>query len=157
MLNLGLVTIGKVKDKALLSAIEQYQKMLKPYANLQVFEIKSEKFSDSNKIQAQRLEQFKIDEFVNNYQQKNNCQPVLLTETGKRLNSIDLAKWLSTLNGYPLFILGGSLGFDYAFKSKYKIQLSLSDLTMPHELARLVLTEQLFRVSTIINNKTYHY
>ena len=157
MLHFGLLAVGKVKDKSLMTLINQYQKMLSPYGLVSVFELKPEKFSESNQIQAQRLEQFKIDEFIDNLQKKDNWTPILLTETGKRYNSVDLAKWLSSLEGKPLFILGGALGFDYSFKSKHKTQLSLSDLTFTHEMARLVLFEQLYRVTTILNNKNYHY
>ena len=56
-----------------------------------------------------------------------------------------------------LFIIGGALGFDEAFKASFNLKLSLSGLTMPHELARLVLTEQLYRATTILNSKSYHY
>lgn len=157
MLSFGLLAVGKIKDKNILSAIEQYQKMLKPYVLWQVFELKPEKFSDSNQVQAQRLEQQRLLEFIGAAQQKNNWQPILLTEMGKRFSSVALADYLSNLSGQPLFVLGGALGFDEQFKNSFKNQLSLSDLTMPHELARLVLTEQVYRIATIINGKKYHY
>jgi len=157
MLEIGLIVVGKAKDKALSPAINQYQKMIKPYALLHLFELKSEKFSDSNKIQAQRMEQQRIMECIASLQKKNKWQPILLTETGRNNGSPDFATWLSKIDGTPLFIIGGALGFDEAFKASFNLKLSLSGLTMPHELARLVLTEQLYRATTILNSKSYHY
>ena len=157
MLNIGLLSVGSVKDKNILLTIERYQKMLKPYLVFQSFEVKSERFIDSSKLQAQRDEQQRLMDFVKNLQQKNSWQPILLTETGKKFDSKDLAGWLAAFDKAPLFILGGALGFDEKFKASFKFKLSLSDLTLPHELAHLVLIEQLYRTATILNGKSYHY
>lgn len=156
MISVGLVTIGKVKEKFLLDAINHYLKMSKPYVSWQIFELKPEKFSDSNKVQALRLEQQRLSEFIKNTNQKNIWQPILLTETGTEFSSQQFSQWLTKLTKAPLFILGGSLGFDDDFKKEFKMQLSLSQLTTTHELARLIITEQIYRSATIINDKNYH-
>lgn len=85
--------------------------------------------------------------------------PVALDERGKMLTTRGLADWLGTLAAAgtsPAFLIGGADGLDAGLKARAVHTLSLSALTLPHALARLVLVEQLYRAVCILKNHPYH-
>ena len=83
--------------------------------------------------------------------------PVLLMEQGKSLSSIDFAARLEAFGSERLaFVIGGADGLTDDLKSCARWQLSLSPLTFPHELARLLLLEQLYRAESILKGSPYH-
>lgn len=153
MLDITLVTIGKVKDKSYLSLISDYQKRSKPYLKLKIVELEALSFSDKTKDKAKEFEAERILNYLN--KQKDNAAVYLLAERGEIYDSVSFANWLNKKS--PLiFVLGGSLGFSDTLYSNYP-SLSLSPLTFPHELARVVMMEQLYRAATILQKKNYHY
>lgn len=153
MLDITLVTIGKIKDKAYLSLASDYQKRVKPYLKLKIVELEALSFSDKTKDKAKEFEAERIINFLN--KQKDNAAVYLLAERGEIYSSIDFANWLNKKS--PLiFVLGGSLGFSESLYNTYP-SLSLSPLTFPHELARVIILEQLYRAATILQKKNYHY
>lgn len=83
-----------------------------------------------------------------------------LTRTGKGLTSSGLARYLGELRSYGLpgaaFVLGGPLGLAPALRDALDRRLSLSQMTLPHEMARLVLLEQVYRAGTILRGEPYH-
>ncbi len=84
---------------------------------------------------------------------------VALDERGKSLSSVEFAKWLSgqQMQGRDVaFAIGGDEGLSDAVRTKAALVLSLSAMTMPHRLARLVLLEQVYRAVTIIRGEPYH-
>ncbi|WP_419785803.1 23S rRNA (pseudouridine(1915)-N(3))-methyltransferase RlmH [Pseudodesulfovibrio sp.] len=87
--------------------------------------------------------------------------PIILDEHGDRLTSRKLAGrlrgWTEAPNQRPVFIIGGPFGLSDEVKQAARGALRLSDLTLPHELARLVLLEQLYRAATILANMPYHH
>jgi len=152
MLDITLVAIGKIKDKSYSTLVLEYLKRIKPYARLRVVELEAVPFSEKLRDKAKDFEGEKITNFLN----KNKEAVVyLLAERGESFNSLKLASWLEKKS--PLvFILGGALGFSDVLYKKYPA-LSLSPLTFPHELARVVLLEQIYRATTILQHKNYHY
>jgi 23S rRNA (pseudouridine1915-N3)-methyltransferase len=87
--------------------------------------------------------------------------PIALHETGVLYTSVEFAEFLRTHledpGGDCCLLVGGALGFSAELLSRVQIKLSLSPLTMPHELALTVLYEQIFRAVTIWSGRTYHY
>lgn len=85
---------------------------------------------------------------------------VAMTRTGQRWTSRDLARHLQELAvaAHPgvSFVIGGALGLDAGLLSQARHRISLSTMTLPHELARLVLAEQLYRAGTIVRGEPYH-
>lgn len=85
---------------------------------------------------------------------------VALTRTGRRFTSPEFAQWLERLSTGPEqgvhFIIGGAFGLDAAICEDCDLALSLSPFTLPHDLARLVLAEQLYRAGTILRGEPYH-
>jgi 23S rRNA (pseudouridine1915-N3)-methyltransferase len=86
---------------------------------------------------------------------------VILDEHGDRLTSRQLAdfvrKWTDAPNQRPVFVIGGPFGLSDEVKAAARARIRLSDMTLPHELARLVLLEQLYRAATILKNMPYHH
>jgi len=152
MLDITLLAIGKIKDKSYSALISEYQKRLKPYARLKIVELEAQSFSEKTRDRAKDYEGEKIE----NYLLKLNDPVIyLLAERGITYNSSDFAYWLEKKSPLVL-VVGGALGFsDYLYK-KYPC-LSLSPLTFPHELARVLLLEQIYRATTILQQKNYHY
>jgi len=152
MLNITLVTVGKIKEAYLSEAAASYIKRIKPYGRLNILELKAEAFSDATKDKAKKIEAARIEAVLDN---KQEAQIYLMSERGALFNSLDFAATITQRQEIVL-VIAGSLGFAKELENKYP-QISLSPLTFPHELARVILLEQIYRAATIINNKAYHY
>ncbi len=153
MLDIILVAVGKIKDRHYNALAAEYLKRLKPYARVKVIELEAAPFNEQTRERAKEFDGERIENFLN--KQKDDRLVYLLAERGEEYNSPDLAKWLN--NKDPLIlVVGGALGFSDDLYQKYPA-LSLSLLTFPHELARVVLLEQIYRSATILQNKSYHY
>ena len=143
MLNIShykIIAIGKIKKKWIQEGIEMYLKRL---PGLEVIEIK-----DST----QAKEEYTIKEMI-----KKNEILVSLNENGAPFTSTQLAqKLLNSPNPNITFIIGGATGLSPSLNSSAAWQLSLSTLTFPHEIARLLLIEQLYRAKTITQCAPYH-
>lgn len=86
---------------------------------------------------------------------------IIMDEHGERLTSRSLAKkvrkWTDAPNQRPVFVIGGPFGLSDEVKAQARHKIRLSDMTLPHELARLLLLEQLYRAGTILKNMPYHH
>jgi len=151
MLNITLITIGKIKEAYLNEAALEYLKRIKPYGRLTLHELKAESFSVTTKDRAKKLEAARVEAIL---ERKSDAEVYLLSEHGTLFNSPDFATKLN--NKELILVMAGSLGFAKELEVKYP-KISLSPLTFPHELARVILLEQIYRAATIINNKEYHY
>jgi len=143
MLNIShykIIAVGKIKKKWIQSGIEMYLNRL---PGLKVIEIK-----DSTK----KKEEYSIKEIL-----KRNEALITLNEKGHSFTSIQLAKkLLNSPNQNITFLIGGATGISPSINSSASWQLSLSPLTFPHEIARLLLIEQLYRANTITQGGPYH-
>jgi len=151
MLDITLIAVGKIKDKNYQSAAEEYVKRLRPYVKLKITEVTPAPFTLHNQEQAKEIEGKRMAALL----EKSANRIFLLAEQGQVFSSPDLAVFLE--RNQPLtLVIGGALGFSAELYRSYP-QISLSRLTFPHELARVVLLEQLYRAATILNQKNYHY
>jgi len=127
--------------------IEEYIKRLSAFTKLDVIEIK-----DST----QKSETNKMLDYVNSHSEDFF---ILLDEQGEELGSIDFSKKLNKLvleHQNITFLIAGADGFTKDAKKLIKNHISLSKLTFPHEIARLLLVEQIYRAFMIKNNRSYH-
>lgn len=151
-----IISVGKMTTKAWIEAETTYLTRLKPYAKVNIVEIAEEKFGhEAERGLIQRKEAAKILAKV-----PKGAILVALHEAGKSFSSPQLANWLnkqSTRGEQIVFVLGGPLGLHTDVLQAATIQLSLSPLTFPHQLARVILDEQLYRSAMIITGKSYHY
>lgn len=129
---LSIIAIGKIKKNWIREGINQYKKRM---PDLIINETKS----------------FNIDNIrVNNI-------IICLTEEGQSFNSIELTSLLLNFKNKKInFLIGDADGIPSDIKDKSNLLLSLSPLTFPHELARLILIEQIYRAISISNNSPYH-
>lgn len=156
MLNIKIIVVGKFKEKYWSEAEAEYKKRLTPYAKISLVELPDLAFkNEADRLRVRKAEADKIKNAI-----PENAFVIALTEDGKKYNSIKFASWLDKLNqsGQQIvFVIGGPLGLDRDFLKNVNATLSLSDLTVPHQLARVVLFEQLYRTVTINSGKQYHY
>ncbi len=149
---LKIIAVGNIKENYLKEAIQEYQKRLQKYSNIELIEVKDEGLVDKEK--ALFLEAEKI---------KKHLSPkdyiITLEIEGKMLTSEEFAHKLNNLfidNSNLTFIIGGSYGLSSTIKDLAKMHLSFSPMTFPHQLFRVLLLEQLYRAYKINNNESYH-
>ncbi len=144
--------IGKTKEPAIQALTEEYLKRIGRYAEVAGLALKDEAAILSLATgERQQKEKQK--------QKKERHKLVLLDSRGKQLSSEELAEFLEheQVNATPLlFAIGGSDGFTDEARRNAGFTLSLGKMTLPHELARVILVEQLYRAFTILANHPYH-
>ncbi|NTW22445.1 23S rRNA (pseudouridine(1915)-N(3))-methyltransferase RlmH [Candidatus Falkowbacteria bacterium] len=149
-----IVAFGKVKEAHYVAAVSEYLKRLKPYAKVEVVELKAESFAEDNHQKTKRVEAERLREYLSGRKQ---TAVMLLDERGKEYTSSELSEYWQKMDQELVLVIGGSLGFAPEILTEHKNHLALSRLTLPHELVRVVLAEQLYRAVTIAIGKTYHY
>lgn len=153
MLKLTIIAFGKIKNQEYKTLYEEYVKRLSPYAKIQTIELEAESFNPGEEIRTKKREAERLLDYIH----RNKLGTVILCdERGKEFTSEEFAHQLEEMGGTVL-VIGGTLGFGESVKEMHQAKLALSKFTMPHELARVVLAEQLYRAATILNGKTYHY
>jgi 23S rRNA (pseudouridine1915-N3)-methyltransferase len=157
MFHITILTIGKQKKGPYADLVSDYLKRLTPYAKIyrqELPEMRFHSYADRTKVLDQEMA------LIRDAMHDNGVM-IVMDADGKNFDSAHFAskiKDLSEQETRPLvFIIGGPLGLHDELKSKADLTLSLSTMTMPHELALLVLSEQIYRAMTILTNKTYHY
>lgn len=158
-MHIRVIALGKLKESFWREAEEEYLKRLKVFAKIEIVELKEEVFREKDtRDEIRKKEAERIERYIEEGKKKGVV--IGLHEGGKEFSSVRFAEFLSksTSSGaHLMFVIGGPLGFDPEVLQKFDVQLSLSSLTFPHQLARVVLIEQLYRTITIINGKQYHY
>lgn len=151
MYPLDLIAIGRLRLDPSRDLARHYLDMLRPYARVDILELPEGKGDPARQLKDEAIR-------IRARLQGVTC-PVLLTPEGKLRDSEALARWLGAHmdRGERLaFLLGSSHGFDPSLKAEVREQISLSPLTFPHELSRVMLLEQLYRAFTILRGKDYH-
>lgn len=150
-----IICVGKLKAGYWQEACAHYSKLLRPLRSIEITEIRD---GDARLAQAAR-----------NGQEGERILaalapqdwPIVMHETGRLLNSREFAAILRECDEKrlrrPTFILGGPYGLATPVLQRAAMQLSLSPMTWPHELARVLLLEQLYRAETILRNSPYHH
>ena len=143
-----IICIGKIKEKYLREAIEDYVKRIKKYTNFEIIELKDENDQDIKK--AIKVEGENILKYVN-----TKDYIITLEVKGEQLSSEKFAEKITKINidySNICFIIGGSNGLSEDVLKKKKFSLSFSKMTFPHQLFRVILLEQIYRAYKIKNN-----
>ena len=153
-MNITIISVGKIKEKYFTAAIDEYSKRLSRFAKLNIIEVADEKIPDN--ASEKEMEQIKEKE-GNKILAKlpQNSFVVTLCIEGKEHSSEELAKKIvdiSMTSSHITFIIGLS----DTVKSKSALRLSFGKMTLPHQLIRVVLLEQIYRAFKINNNESYH-
>lgn len=158
MLKIKLIVLGKLKEAYLSDAAKEYIKRLGRYCRLEVFELSDLSLPDNpSQSEIEKVLSKEADGIVSKLgNTKNVCA---LCIEGKEYTSEGIAELLTRAEengGEIAFIIGSSHGLCSSVKEKAGIKLSMSRLTFPHQLARIMLLEQLYRGFKIKNNENYH-
>ncbi len=153
-MKLHFVWIGKTKDRPCAALIGEYLKRLARFASYEISELKDASGS-ADATRVLQMESVKLlaaverDEFV-----------VLLDETGQQMSSVEVAEFIQAKQQQGCkrvaFLIGGFAGVSEEVKKSAQLKLALSRMTLTHEFARVLLTEQLYRAYTLIAGVPYH-
>ena len=158
-MKIELICVGKLKEKYLVQAIDEYSKRLSRYCKLSITELADEKTPDN----ASEKEELKI---KNKEGEKilakisESAYVIALDLQGKMISSEELASFMADCgvrgNSHIVFVIGGSLGLSDAVRQRANYKLCFSKMTFPHQLFRVMLLEQVYRGFRINNNEPYH-
>ncbi len=158
MLIVNLICIGSLKEKYWRDACAEYQKRLSSLCKLSVLELPEYRLSEHPS--ASEIEKALENEGERILSKAGNSTVIPLCIEGKQLSSPGLAELLSNLalSGVSSvsFIIGSSYGLSEAVKKRGLQKLSMSEMTFPHQLARVMLLEQVYRAFMIMGNRKYH-
>lgn len=159
MLHITIICLGKLKEKYWREAEAEYLKRLSPFAKVEIKELKEESFGDNyDPDEIKRLEAEKIKKALVG---KADGFIIALDETGEPFSSTRFADKIKTLAGNRtvdfVFILGGPLGLNESILKISDLTLSLSSFTFTHQMARVIMLEQVYRAMMISSGRKYHY
>jgi len=156
-MKIALLQTGKTTDKNISELFDLYSGRIKKYSVFEVITIPELKNTKSMAVQEQKLREGKkilqnvgSDDFI-----------VLLDERGKEMRTVELARWMEKMvlqkGKRNVFIIGGPWGFSEEVYNRADAKMSLSKMTFPHQLVRLLFIEQLYRAFTVIKGEPYHH
>ncbi|MFT8871624.1 MAG: 23S rRNA (pseudouridine(1915)-N(3))-methyltransferase RlmH [Sporolactobacillus sp.] len=158
-MNIQILAVGKVKEKFIHQAIDEYVKRLQPFTKIDITEVADERAPEAmSDADIERVKQAEGERLLKHL--SDDTYAVALAINGHEINSEALAKKVETLATYGqshiAFIIGGSNGLSDAVLRRADFQLSFSKFTFPHQLMRLILIEQIYRAFKIIRKEPYH-
>jgi 23S rRNA (pseudouridine1915-N3)-methyltransferase len=159
MFTVNVICVGNLKDKYWKDACDEYEKRLSRWCNIRFLEIDEKKLSGNpNEAQINAALDNEADRILQNITSSAYVNSLCIE--GRQLSSPDFASEISQLmvNGCSsvYFIIGSSNGLSQRVKDRANVKLSLSQMTFPHRLARVMLMEQIYRAFCIINSVKYH-
>ena len=152
-----LIAVGKTDNKLISQLIDEYIKRINFYIPIELKTLPDVKKSKNLSEKEQKI--------LEGYSIKKCLQPsdyiVLLDDKGKQLTSKDFAKYIenkmTSVSKRLVFLIGGPYGFSEEIVAVSNEKLSLSKMTLTHQMVRLLFTEQIYRAMTILNNEPYHH
>jgi 23S rRNA (pseudouridine1915-N3)-methyltransferase len=153
-LKINLVVVGRPRDPNLAGAIREYETRAGRYWPLQVHEVREEPARSGSADLVREREGERLVEAI-----PPGAQIVACDLTGKSMTSEQFASWLQQLRERArdvAIVIGGAYGLGDVVRQRATFRLALAPWTLPHELARLVLAEQLYRAGTIGRGEPYH-
>lgn len=139
-----IIVVGKLKDRAIQARCDEFAKWLGPYAKVETVELPDSTPAKEGAAILKHLEREK------------NSAIIALSEEGREFTSAAFAETLGRFDRKIVFIIGGPFGLDPNVKTRATLLWSLSKLTFTHELARLLLYEQLYRALNLLHGGNYH-
>lgn len=159
MFNITLITVGKLKEKFYIAAAAEYEKRLKGYCNFQITELPESRLPDTPSPAeiAGGLEK-EADQILSKI--PKGAWFCVLTPEGRTLSSEELAAKIRDVKlsgkSCACFLIGSSFGIAERIKERADFRLSMSPMTFPHHLARIMVLEQLYRSEAIQAGSKYH-
>ena len=160
-MRINIISVGKIKEKFLKEAINEYSKRLSKFCTLKIIEVSEVVAKVENETNIKNSIEVEGNEIVSKLDSfAKNIFIFVLDIDGKELSTIEFEKKIEEvkLNGVSeiTFIIGGSYGLSAEVKKRADFRLSFSKMTFPHQLFRIILLEQIYRAFKIANNEPYH-
>ena len=159
MMNVQLIVLGKLKEKYMKDFAAEYEKRLSAYCKMSVIELEPVKLSDNPSQSEIDNALTKETKMIKDKIPKNSYVFSMCIE-GKQMSSEELSQKLEDIalsgKNSVTFIIGSSFGLSDEIKRMSDFKFSMSKMTFPHKLARIMLTEQIYRGFSISNNGKYH-
>ncbi|MBR4085199.1 MAG: 23S rRNA (pseudouridine(1915)-N(3))-methyltransferase RlmH [Lachnospiraceae bacterium] len=158
-MKITILCVGKIKESFYRQAIDEYAKRLSKYCKLEIIEVADEKTPDkASEALANQIKEKEAERIMEKL--KDDSYVFTLEILGKRFTSESFAEKIEKLGiqgtSHLTFIIGGSLGIHEKVLKCSDQSISFSDMTFPHQLMRVILTEQVYRAFRIINKEPYH-
>ncbi|HEW0566150.1 TPA: 23S rRNA (pseudouridine(1915)-N(3))-methyltransferase RlmH [Streptococcus pneumoniae] len=158
-MKIKVVTVGKLKEKYLKDGIAEYSKRISRFAKFEMIELSDEKTPDkASESENQKILEIEGQRILSKIADRDFV--IVLAIEGKNFFSEEFSKQLeeTSIKGFSTltFIIGGSLGLSSSVKNRANLSVSFGRLTLPHQLMRLVLVEQIYRAFTIQQGFPYH-
>ncbi|HGY9801202.1 TPA: 23S rRNA (pseudouridine(1915)-N(3))-methyltransferase RlmH [Streptococcus pneumoniae] len=158
-MKIKVVTVGKLKEKYLKDGIVEYSKRISRFAKFEMIELSDEKTPDkASESENQKILEIEGQRILSKIADRDFV--IVLAIEGKTFFSEEFSKQLeeTSIKGFSTltFIIGGSLGLSSSVKNRANLSVSFGRLTLPHQLMRLVLVEQIYRAFTIQQGFPYH-
>jgi 23S rRNA (pseudouridine1915-N3)-methyltransferase len=158
MLSISILAVGRLTDRHLQALCQDYRRRLRGRCKLQIDEVRSARGTDPNETMRREAESLR--RLIERGGGRRFDRTIALDRTGDQLTSPELARWLEkqalTGNSRLCFLIGGAHGLHTPLLEGADLTLSLSAMTFPHQLARLILLEQIYRAFTIWRGEPYH-
>lgn len=159
MLSVKLICVGRMREKFYIEAFNEYLKRLQPYCKLQLVEPGEQKLGDSpSQKELEKALDREAEDILTAI--PSDSYVIALCIEGRGLSSEALAELVAKVEGSGrprmCFIIGGSYGLSPKVKARADLKLSMSPMTFPHHLARVMLSEQLYRSFKINEGSRYH-
>lgn len=158
-----IICLGKYKEKAYIELEKEYTKRLSQFTKLKIIELPEEPYRknpDLDRVKLKEAESItKVLDQISKSGLNKGLIVILLEEKGTLRNSVDFATnydRLASLGQEIVYIIGSGIGLHNSLKEISNYSISLSPLTFPHNLARILLLEQIYRACSIISGKEYH-
>ncbi len=158
MMNVTVLAVGRLKESYLREGCAEYVKRLKAYAKVNIVEVDEERCSDNpSDSEIQSVIKKEGERIIKKIPKGSVIIPLCIE--GREYDSREfsaLIENISLQSSHICFIIGGSFGLDDAVKAMGTTKLSFGKMTLPHQLARMILLEQIYRGFSISNNSKYH-
>lgn len=158
MINITILTVGKLKESYLRDGCAEYIKRLGAFSKINIVEVNEEKSGDNpSDSEIKRVLEKEGERLIKKI--PKGASVITLCIEGKEYDSpsfSQLIEGISQKSSHICFIIGGSFGLSDEVKSLSSYKLSFGKMTLPHQLARMVLLEQVYRAFSISNNSKYH-
>ncbi len=158
MMKVKIIALGKLKEKYWAEAVEEYRKRLKGYCDFEIIEITPFRLPD-NPSDAEIQSALKKESEEIAKKLPKGAKTVAMCIEGKTTDSEKLSSFVTDVSlcgGIVAFIIGGSYGLHDSIKAAADLKMSMSAMTFPHQLARVMLCEQIYRAFKINEGGTYH-
>lgn len=160
MMRLRLAAVGKIKEKYIKEGLQEYEKRLGAYARFETIEVAEEKVPDNPSFNETEAIKGKEGSRLLAATAGKDIVAVALDPQGEAWSSEDLAarihEWGLYGQSQVVFYIGGTLGLSGEVLAACRYRWSLSRMTFPHQMARLIVLEQIYRAFKIIRGETYH-